>query len=101
MISWLIILAAGFGGLAWNVSLSFHKYRRDISAMGWGGFTVGLASCILLAPTASAVGTRMAKDNILTFNEFLNGYEVDAIHEVQPCGEDGACRHAYDCHPYQ
>jgi hypothetical protein len=38
--------------------------------------------------------------NKVTYKEFWNGYEVEAIKEVTECERDGDCNETYSCDPY-
>lgn len=64
----------------------------------------GIAGAVMLAiviPATSMIGTKMAYDNAVTFNEFWGGYEKQAVWIKTECYRDGPCVHEYDCDPYQ
>lgn len=105
-----LIVGAILGLIAWRVTIRFDgesygggygKPHKTFRRMGWAGFAVGMVSIVLLGSIAGAVGERWAKDNQLTYNEFLNGYETEAIQLTQPCERDGGCKRNYDCDPYE
>lgn len=106
MTFWLFVIASllGLGALLFTQTLdeeSDSYARKVFRGMGWTGYIVGVLACMLLASVSSGIGVRWAKDNQLTYNEFWNGYETEANHFVQGCERDGACRHEYDCDPYE
>lgn len=64
----------------------------------------GIAAALMLAlviPLTSWVGTKMAFDNAVTYEEFWGGYEIDAVWVKIQCTRDGPCTHEYNCDPYQ
>lgn len=102
---WLLLIGLILGGVAVAVSYHFdgepHGYlNAKFRKVGWAGFACGIVAIILVGSIAGAVGERWAKDNQLTYNEFLNGYETEAVHLVNTCTEDGSCHHTYSCDSY-
>ena len=64
----------------------------------------GIAGAVMLAiviPATSMIGTKLAYDNAVTFNEFWGGYETQAVWIKTECYRDGPCIREYDCDPYQ
>lgn len=63
---------------------------------------VGIAVCVIVvAPLTAVVGTKVARANLLRYDEFWGGYEVAAHRTTNPCSRDGSCAHEYQCDPYQ
>jgi hypothetical protein len=60
----------------------------------------GVICCLVVVPATVKVGTAMIKANKLSFNEFLNGYEVKTDSSVTGCSRDGPCVREYHCDPY-
>ena len=46
------------------------------------------------------IGWRVARNNLVTFEEYWNGWELAAVKQDVPCTRDGPCRWEYDCDPY-
>ena len=64
----------------------------------------GIAGAVMLAiviPATSMIGTKLAYDNAVTYNEFWGGYETQAVWIKTECYRDGPCIREYDCDPYQ
>lgn len=67
----------------------------------WSEFLIGsLIISIIVAPATCYIGWKVARSNNLSFNEYWNGWEVEAIEEVTVCTRDGPCTHEYSCDPY-
>jgi hypothetical protein len=112
---WIVIIGLIFGGIAYGVSRLLEKpevrasygggargrdYSPAFKRMGWGGCALGVLAVVVLALVGSIIGRGWAKGELLSYNEFWNGYEAEAIWTTQPCERDGDCRHVYDCDPY-
>lgn len=54
----------------------------------------------LAAPGSVKLGWELAKTNKLTYGEYWNGWEVEAIKKQIECERDGDCECEYDCDPY-
>ncbi|MCE9540933.1 hypothetical protein K8R03_00015 [Candidatus Kaiserbacteria bacterium] len=55
---------------------------------------------LVVSPLTAEIGIYAARSNLLTFNEYLNGWESEAARADTACYRDSACRHNYDCDPY-
>lgn len=67
----------------------------------WQEFGIGMLVCsLLVVPAVSIGGTKLARSNQITYDEFWNGYETAALVDVTNCTRDGACVREYDCDPY-
>lgn len=63
---------------------------------------IGIAVVALIAvPATVKIGSEVAKGNNLEFNEYWNGYELEAVERKIICKRDGSCQHDYSCDPYQ
>jgi hypothetical protein len=56
---------------------------------------------IITTPIVGFVGWHLSRDNQVTFNEYLNGWESAAIRNDVACYRDGPCYWEYDCDPYE
>lgn len=61
----------------------------------------GILISFLITSLLVSVSWNFIKADKLSFNEYWNGYELEAIHQIQPCHRDGACAYEYNCDPYQ
>lgn len=61
------------------------------------GAVVSVLSIVLLFNLAFA----FVKQDKLSYNEYWNGYELQADHLVYTCTRDGPCIHGYNCDPYE
>jgi hypothetical protein len=98
----LIFISALFVFAIGGVAKFILDKRESELRITWPEF--GIAGAIMLAiviPVTSMVGTKMAYDNAVTFNEFWGGYEKEAVWIKTTCYRDGPCVHEYDCDPYQ
>lgn len=64
-------------------------------------YLIGSAIIILVvAPLVGFTGWHLARSNLVTFNEYRNGWETAAERNDFTCTEDGPCRWTYNCNPY-
>lgn len=81
-----------------------------VKCLQWSG-TEGvvlnrLPTCIaailvfVVAMATTCVGSNIAVQNAVTFNENWNGYEVRANWQRITCTRDGPCTYEYDCDPW-
>ena len=56
---------------------------------------------LFVAPLASWAGWSIARKSLLSFRQYTNGWETEAVEEVLTCSRDGPCIHEYDCDPYR
>lgn len=62
-------------------------------------FIAGVLAPLLCFPIWG-ISSAIAKNNDLTYNEYLNGYETGTSSSSIVCLRDGACEHTYICDPY-
>jgi hypothetical protein len=98
----IIILAAVIGAGLTGLGIKFWlDSRQSPEEITWPEFWIGMAiAAFVLAPLVAYVGWKTARSNLVTYNEYLNGWEAAAIKEDIPCERDGSCSHDYDCDPY-
>ncbi len=85
-------LIAGIG-----VKLILDRLPRPLQ-ITWTELAIGMAVIsIIVAPLASWVGWSTAINNALSFKEYWNGWELEAVEEIVPCEVNGRCRYAYEC----
>ncbi len=67
----------------------------------WTEYAIASAVLLLIViPITSWVGTKLAFENTVSYNQFLNGYEKQVVRQEIECTRDGFCTHEYDCDPY-
>lgn len=92
------VLIAALAGLALKVILDYAETEAEIS---WPEYFLGLlVISLVLTPLIVWSGLSVAKSNNLKFNEYRNGWELQAIAEPIECTRDGPCWYEYDCDPY-
>lgn len=78
-------------------------YLGSISQITWLEFAIGAALCALIVvPSVSFVGAKMAKASKLSYREFWSGYETEAFTTENRCSksyEYADCAHSYRCDP--
>lgn len=62
---------------------------------------MALITGIILVPSVVWIGNKVAVNNQLHHQQFLNGWEVSTDQSVTPCTRDGSCVHTYECDPEQ
>ncbi len=93
------VIAALVAGLAVKF---FLQRRGEDEQITWAEFGIGAALIVcILAPLVTWIGWGIAKDNTVSFNQYLNGWETQAVASPITCERDGSCRYCYDCDPYQ
>lgn len=64
-------------------------------------FVVGLLiASLVVIPTTTFLGAKIAKANATTYHEYWSGLEKTAHAKTIVCTKDGPCVHEYDCDPY-
>jgi hypothetical protein len=97
-IALIAIMAAGAGGFLIKFLLDRNGGELEITTKE---FVVGMALIsMVLAPLSGKIGTEMAKKNMLTYQEYWNGWETGVRWEKITCTKDGPCKWEYDCDPY-
>jgi hypothetical protein len=85
-------------GLIWKMILDIVGGYFEIS---WTEFIVaGLIIGILFSVLGVNLGWWIAWKSRITFNEFWNGWELEAVTIETECRRDGPCVHEYSCDPY-
>jgi len=94
---WAVVIAAGAG-----LVVKFVLDRRGSDAeITWVEYAVGMVIiAAVITPIVFTVGWSMAKANKLTFNEYWNGWELEATRQDVACTKDGSCLYEYSCEPY-
>ncbi len=76
-------------------------YRGSENRISWREFSIGLAAIsFVLVPLITWAGWTIARSNLLTYKQYLNGWELRATRDDIACTRDGSCVHCYDCDPY-
>lgn len=92
------ILIAAIAGLAVKLLLDRQKNTMEIT---WGEFGIGIVVIsFVLTPLITWAGWSVAKSSNLSFNEYKNGWELQAVADPIQCTRDGPCWYEYDCDPY-
>src|SRR3990167_11518560 len=92
------ILIAALAGLAIKFFLDYQRNNLEIT---WGEYGLGLlAISFVLTPLIVWAGWSVVRSSNLSFNEYGNGWELQAVAEPVQCSRDGPCWHEYDCDPY-
>jgi hypothetical protein len=85
-------------GLAAKLLLDWLNTEAEIT---WTEFAVG---SVVIGIVFSVLGVNaawnMAWNNTVTFREYWNGWELQAVEVPIPCERDGSCVHEYDCDSY-
>lgn len=91
------ILTAALAGLAvkWVLEISGKEAR-----ITWREYAIGTTISPVVAILVAWAGWATASNNLTTFVEYWNGWEVSAVKETVECYRDGPCRWEYDCDPY-
>lgn len=94
-----VITFAIIAGLIIKVILALRGGDTQIT---FGELFLGsLLISFVFVPITNKVGYDIAWNNTVTYNEYLNGWELQAVKTAVPCSKDGPCAHEYDCDPYQ
>ncbi len=97
----LVILAAlvaiALAGLATKYIL---EYRKSTAQITWREYAIGMAISPLTVILVVWIGWSVAQNNLMTFQEYWNGWENSAVKEFTQCSRDGPCRWEYECDPY-
>ena len=94
----LVVLSVGAALVAGvGVKLVLDWLPRPLQVT-WTELSIGVAVIsIVVAPVASWVGWSTAVHNVLSFREYWNGWELEAVEEIVPCETNGSCRYVYPC----
>lgn len=92
------ILIAAIVGLAIKILLDYQRNDLEIT---WGEYGLGLlVISFVLIPLIVWAGWSVSRSSNLSFNEYRNGWELQAVAEPVQCSRDGPCWYEYDCDPY-
>ena len=95
----LSVAAALIAGLVVKAVLDRSHSERRITRIE---LLIGMGIIsLVVAPLTSWAGWSIAKKNLLSFRQYRNGWEKEAVEEVLNCSRDGPCIHEYDCDPYR
>lgn len=104
MSSGLITLGFIVVSLALTAGLLVKIYldRSDSSAqITWKEYIIGSFIGIpIVVLIVGSIGWKMAWNNVVTYHEYWNGWELQAAELITPCTRDGSCIHEYSCDPY-
>lgn len=89
IIFWIVISAV-VGTLLYFAT----KWKLSYTIIGTG---ISAAVIFFLFLAAWSI----VKQDKLTYNEYWNGYEIQAIWDKIGCDRDGSCHYEYSCDPYQ
>ena len=92
------ILIAALVGFAIKLLLDYQRNNLEIT---WEEYGLGLlAISFVLTPLIVWAGWSVARSSNLSFNEYKNGWELEAVATPIQCTRDGPCWQEYDCDPY-
>ena len=84
--------------LKWILERFEHSRRYRITRLEY--IVEIILMGIIIAPLTAWIGIQVARQNLLTFNEYWNGWELQAVRTDIHCERDGRCVHEYNCDPY-
>lgn len=94
----IIFIVSMLVGLAWKLVLDAQNSDAEIT---WTEYVIGgLVVGILFALIGVNIGWNMAWNNKVTYHEYWNGWELQAVVQEIQCTRDGPCYHEYSCDPY-
>lgn len=98
LLATIIFFVSMLVGLVWKLILDYQNSDFEITWPEYviGGVVVGL----LFAIVGVNIGWNMAWNNKVTYHEYWNGWELQAVVQETTCTRDGACYHEYSCDPY-
>lgn len=99
---WLLLLFAVLviAGAGWGVK-TYADRQYGPEEVTWREYAISLALiALVVVPLVGYAGVKLARRDLLTYHEFMNGSEVRAYTERTDCSRDGPCRWDYDCDPY-
>ncbi len=85
-------------GLVVKYFLDLSDTEQEITWLEYG-LALGVILTVML-PLTVKVGWDMAKEANLSFNEYWNGWELQAVAQPITCTRDGPCAWEYSCDPY-
>ena len=93
------VLAIAGAGLVLKWAL--ERYNRTGARITWFEFQIDMAIMAIIAvPLTVWIGSAIARNNLTTFHEYWNGWELQAERTDYTCTRDGPCYFEYDCDPY-
>ncbi len=91
------LVATVLAGLAVRRILEIRQADARISRRE---LYIGLATAPFIAVLVAFAGWAIARNNLITFTEYWNGWETSAVKTQITCTRDGPCRWEYNCDPY-
>lgn len=92
------VLLAIVAGLIVKFALDWMESEMRVT---WTEFAiVAVVVTVVVAPLTGWAGWSIAKGNVLSFNEYWNGWELAATVQETVCTRDGWCSYEYSCDPY-
>jgi hypothetical protein len=92
------LIAVAVGGVLWLV---LHYVKSDYKLTPIEMIISTAALLALVVPLTSWVGTKLAFQNQVSYNEYWGGYETQALISKTTCERDGSCVNTYSCDPYE
>jgi len=95
----IIFIVSMVVGLVWKLILDASNSDAEITWTEYvlGGVVVG----VLFAIVGVNIGWNMAWNNTVTFHEYWNGWELEAVEEVVTCHTNGRCHYDYSCNCHE
>lgn len=98
----LIVVSIGIALIAGLITKYVLDKNNSQLEITWIEFVIVVfVISLITAPGSVFLGYRLAKQNQLTFHEYWNGWELQAVKSEVKCYRDGPCYWEYDCDPYQ
>lgn len=95
LIACLTVLTVGLAVKYWA-----EKYSYNLSITWAEYIIVSIIMCSLIIPFTVKYGYKLVRENKLSYYEFWNGWETNAVKTDIRCERDGSCRYNYDCDSY-
>ena len=94
----IIFIVSMTVGLIWKLILDRRKSGYEITWTEYliGGLIVGL----IFALIGVSIAWNIAWNSKVTYHEYWNGWELEAVEIETVCQRDGSCYYEYDCDPY-
>ncbi len=85
-------------GFVWREMAEQSDAHRGFTKNSF--FAACLVVIFVVSPAVSYAGYNIAKQNLVQYQQNLNGWETSTTLQVTRCTRDGFCTHTYDCDPY-
>lgn len=86
-----------------SIGVGLYFFTRKTSGeyqISFRELLIGSAVSSVVLMIAAPVAEHLIIQNKLTYYEYYNGYETEAIKVVTECERDGRCNNTYECDPY-